>query len=153
MNKSFWLAVLAYLLPTFPLGYVWHLVVFQDAYARLDLYRADVVIPLGLTSMSIQALFLAWAYPRLFSTQRQDWIASAVRCFGVFAALSWSWTTLPVAAKYQMSSVADFIQLETAFTAVQFALVSPLIALAYRGAPVVRASAGRPLTGNAPDAT
>jgi hypothetical protein len=46
---------------------------------------------------------------------------------------SWSFTTLPVAAKYQMSSVQDFLMLETAFTVVQFAIVSPLIALAYRG--------------------
>ena len=33
-----------------------------------------------------------------------------------------------------MSSVMDFMMLETAFTIVQFAIVSPLIALAYRGA-------------------
>jgi len=42
---------------------------------------------------------------------------------------------LPVAAKYQMTSVMDFMKLESAFTIVQFAIVSPLIALAYRGAP------------------
>jgi hypothetical protein len=29
----------------------------------------------------------------------------------------------------------DFMKLESAFTIVQFAIVSPLIALAYRGAP------------------
>jgi hypothetical protein len=49
--------------------------------------------------------------------------------------LAWSFTTLPVAAKYQMSSVADFLKLETAFTVLQFAIVAPLIAWAYRGAP------------------
>lgn len=133
MKKSFLLAMLAYLLPSFPIGYAWHLVTFKEAYARLDLFRAEVIIPFGLTAMLLQAAIFAWAYPRLFSTRRDDWIGSAVRFAGVFATLSWSFTTLPVAAKYQMSSVMDFMQLESAFTVVQFAVVSPLIALAYRG--------------------
>jgi hypothetical protein len=135
MKKSFVLAALAYLLPTFPLGYFWHLVTFHEAYEQLALYRAEVIIPFGLASMIIQALFIAWAYPKLFSTRREDWIGSASRFFVVFGAFAWSLTTLPVAAKYNMTSVADFLKLETAFTAVQFLLVAPLVALAYRGAP------------------
>jgi riboflavin transporter FmnP len=131
MTRSFWLSVLAYLLPTFMLGYLWHLVLFADRYARLELYRADVIIPFGLTSMLIQALTFAWAYPRLFRTD--DWAAGALRFFAVFGLLSWSFTTLPVAAKFRMTSVTGFMLIETAFTAVQFALVSPLVALAWRG--------------------
>lgn len=67
MKKSFWLAMLAYLVPTFPLGYFWHLVTFREAYERLDIFRAEVVIPFGLASMALQAIFFAWSYPRLFS--------------------------------------------------------------------------------------
>jgi hypothetical protein len=132
MRKGFWLAALAYLLPTFPLGYVWHLVTFKDAYDRLEIFRAEVIIPFGLASMLIQAAIFAWAYPKLFSTRRDRWHTSALQ-FGVtFAALSWSFMTLPVAAKYQMTSIADFLLLETGFTILQFAVVAPLIALAYR---------------------
>ena len=133
MKKTFTLAILAYLLPTFPLGYAWHLVTFKDAYDRLDLLRAEVIIPFGLASMLMQAVFYAWAYPRLFSTRRDDWLASAARFAGIFSVLAWSCAVLPVAAKYQMSSVAGFLKLETAFTIMHFAIVSPLIALAYRG--------------------
>lgn len=133
MKKAFALAMLAYLLPTFPLGYTWHLVTFKDAYDRLDLLRAEVIIPFGLASMLLQAVFFAWAYPKLFSTRRADWPASAARFAGIFATLAWSFAVLPVAAKYQMSSVTEFLKLETAFTVLQFAIVSPLIALAYRG--------------------
>jgi hypothetical protein len=136
MTKSFWLAVLAYLIPTFPLGYAWHLVNFHEAYERLEMYRADVIIPFGLTSMVIQALLFAWAYPRLFSTAR-DWLARGALGFAaVFGTLAWSFAVLPAAAKYRMTSVTGFLALETAFTVVQFAVVSPLIALAYRE-PVV----------------
>jgi hypothetical protein len=53
--------------------------------------------------------------------------------FGVtFGAFQWSLTVLPVAAKYAMMSVPAFIMLESGFTAVQFAVVAPLIALASR---------------------
>ena len=97
MKKSFWLAMLAYLLPTFPLGYVWHLVTFKDAYDRLDLLRAEVIIPFGLISMLLQAAFFAWAYPKLFSTRLDEWLASAARFAGIFATLAWSFAILPVA--------------------------------------------------------
>jgi hypothetical protein len=147
MKKSFWLAALAYLVPTFPLGYFWHLVTFQEAYERLALYRAEVIIPLGLASMAVQAVFFAWSYPRLFSTRREDWLGSAMRFFVAFGTLAWSFTTLPVAAKYQMTSVVDFLKLETGFTVLQFAIVAPLIAWVYRGVPAPNAAASVALEG------
>ena len=134
MNKAFGLAVAAYIVPTFPLGYAWHLVSFAENYRRLDLYRAEVIIPFGLASMAVQAVFFAWCYPRLFDTTRDRWLASALRFGAVFSVLAWSFTTLPVAAKYRMSSVADFLLLESGFTLLQFVVVAPLIALAYRQA-------------------
>lgn len=127
-----WWAVAAYLVPTFPLGYFWHLTTFREQYERLAMYRSEVLIPLGLASMLIQALVFAWAYPRLFATARKNWRRGALGFFAVFGALAWSFTTLPVAAKYQMTSVPSFLLLESAFTLVQFAVVSPLIALACR---------------------
>ena len=63
MKKPFLLAMLAYLLPTFPLGYAWHLVTFKDAYDRLDMYRAEVIIPFGLASMLLQAAIYAGPIP------------------------------------------------------------------------------------------
>jgi hypothetical protein len=132
MSASFWLAAAAYLLPTFPLGYFWHLKIFRERYERLEMYRSDVIIPFGLATMVIQALLYAWLYPRLFDTSR-DALASSALCFGaVFGTLAWSLAVLPVAAKYRMSSVAGFLKLETAFTVVHYAIVSPLIALAWR---------------------
>jgi hypothetical protein len=132
MYKTFWLGFAAYLLPSFPLGYFWHLAIFAEAYQRLEMYRAELIIPMGLASMLIQAAFFSWAYPRLFSIERASWGASARRGTAIFAVLAWSFTTLPVAAKYRMASVADFMALETGFTLLQFAIVTPLIALAYR---------------------
>lgn len=142
MKNPFFLAVVAYLVPTFITGYVWHLIVFHDAYVQLEIYRSNLIIPFGFASMLLQALFFAWAYPRLFSVRRQDWVKSASLSGLTFAALSWSFTTLAVAAKNQMASVPDYLLIETGFTLCQFALVAPLMALAYRGAQAARPAGG-----------
>ena len=134
MGRHFWLAVAAYLVPTFPLGYFWHLTTFRAQYEKLEMYRDQVIIPFGLTSMFVQALIFAWAYPRLFSTSPDQWLNGAAGFFVVFGLLAWSFTTLPVAAKYRMTSVRSFMLLESAFTAVQFLVVAPLIAWAWRAA-------------------
>jgi hypothetical protein len=132
-NGSFWLGFLAYLVPTFPLGYFWHLAWFHDRYDALAIYRPDVVIPMGLASMVIQAAIFSWSYPKLFSTERAAWMRSALKIVVVFGLFAWSYSVLPVAAKYQMTSVKDFVLLETGFTFLQFAIVAPLLSLAFRG--------------------
>lgn len=132
MNSSYWLSVAAYLVPTFPLGYLWHLTTFREQYERLALYREQVIIPFGLISMILQALLFSWMYPRLFDTGRDAWLRSAAEFALAFGALAWSFTTLPVAAKYRMASVRSFMLLESAFTVVQFLVVAPLVALAWR---------------------
>lgn len=90
MKPKFWLAVLAYVVPTFPLGYFWHLSAFKPQYDALAIYRADMIIPMGLTSMVIQGVIFAWLYPRLFSTERDQWMRSAGRFFLLFGVLAWS---------------------------------------------------------------
>jgi hypothetical protein len=131
MDRRFLLAALAYVVPTFPLGYFWHLTLFADQYHELAMYREQVIIPMGLASMLTQAVLFAWAYPRLFGGLA-DWKRGAL-AFGLFFGfLAWSLAVLPVAAKYRMTSVADFVVLESAFTFLQYLVVSPCVALAYR---------------------
>jgi hypothetical protein len=132
MNAKFWYAALAYIGPTFPLGYLWHLSTFKAQYDALAMYRADLIIPLGLASMIIQGLLFAWLYRKLFSTARDRWMKSAMQFFMIFATLAWSFLVLPAAAKYNMTSVSQFILLETTFTIIQYAVTAPLIALAWR---------------------
>ena len=134
MSTQFWLAFAAYLVPTFPLGYFWHLKTFQARYERLEIYRAAPLIPLGLGTMLLQGLIYAWVYPRLLDTAPDAWLGSALRFGGVFGLLAWSLAVVPVAAKNRMRSVSEFLALETGFTVVHYAIVSPLIALAWRAA-------------------
>jgi len=130
-RRGFWLGIAAYLIPTFPLGYFWHLAWFETNYHALGIYRPDPIIPFGLASMLVQAVIFSWAYPRLFAASGPVLRNGLLYGFGL-ALTSWSFTTLAVAAKHPMASIADYMLLETAFTAIQFVVVGPLIALAHR---------------------
>ena len=139
MRRSFVFAMLAYLVPTFILGYVWHLKLFADLYHDLGIYRPDVIIPFGFSSMLLQGAIFAAVYPRVID---KPWTYSGGLRFAAAAAvLSWSFTTLAVAAKHPMTSVTRFVGIESAFTAVQFTLVGPLLALSARLGRKVRQAA------------
>jgi hypothetical protein len=126
MTRRFGLLLLAYLVPTFLLGFFWHLRIFTAQYHALEIYRSDVIIPLGLASMLVQGSVIGWSYPRLMD--RPGSLAAGFKFAAGAALLSWSFTTLAVAAKNRMASVPDYILIESGFTAVQFLLVGPLLA-------------------------
>jgi len=131
MMLRYGLAILAYLIPSFILGFIWHLALFAQYYADLHIYRSDIVIPLGLLSMLIQSVLFAWLYDKTFANRQGTWLTRGL-AFGALAAiLSWSFSTLAVAAKNLMSSVPDYLLIETAFTLVQWVIVGPLIAAAF----------------------
>jgi hypothetical protein len=131
----FGLGVLAYLVPTFALGFVWHLMLFHGYYERLAIYREDIIIPFGFLSMLIQAFLFAWVYQQAFATRDGSPVSRGLRFAAFGAVLSWSFTTLAVAAKKIMTSVPDYLVIETAFTAVQWIMVGPLTAIAFSRAP------------------
>ena len=134
MSKRYILGILAYLAPTFALGFIWHLVLFKDYYESLVIYRTDIIIPLGFLSMLVQSVLFAWIYDRMFATTSSSMGSLVCKYAFLGVALSWSFTTLAVAAKNIMSSVPRFMLIETAFTVAQWLLVAPLTILAFRGA-------------------
>jgi hypothetical protein len=123
----FVLRVIAYVVPTFALGFVWHLVLFESYYESLAIYRRDIIIPFGFLSMLIQAVIFAWLYGKVFAQRGTP--SSQALAYGVSGAiLSWSFTTLAVAAKNVMSSVPSYVLIETGFTVVQWTLVAVVTA-------------------------
>jgi hypothetical protein len=131
MKMRFGLGVLAYLAPTFALGFVWHLMLFKGYYERLAIYRKDIIIPFGFLAMLIQAFVFAWVYQHAFAQRNGNSLSRGLKYAAFGAVLSWSFTTIAVAAKNVMTSVPDYLVIETAFTAVQWIIVGPLTALAF----------------------
>jgi hypothetical protein len=127
--KRYALAMLAYLVPTFALGFVWHLILFKGYYDALQIYRPDLIIPFGFLSMLIQTGIFTWMYDQTLADKTGSWLwRGALLAPGT---LSWSYTMLAVAAKNLMASVPGYMLIETAFTAVQWLIVGPLMTLAF----------------------
>src|SRR5260370_24835758 len=108
----FVLGVLAYLVPTFVLGFVWHLILFDHYYAALAIYRKDIIIPFGLLSMLIQAVMFAWIYDTAFAHRNRPVLLRALT-YGAFGAvLSWRFTPLAVAAKNVLRLIASYLVIQ-----------------------------------------
>ena len=73
MKMRFGLGVLAYLVPTFALGFIWHLMLFESYYEHLAIYRKDIIIPFGFLSMLVQAFVFAWIYQHGFASGAGVW--------------------------------------------------------------------------------
>jgi len=129
MMKRHLLAIMAYVLPTFPLGHCWHLVVFADYYRRLHVYRDDILIPFGVLSMVVQGVIWSILYSRLFVGEPV--LRGAVKFALLAAPLAWSFLVVAVSAKHHMSSVSGYLLIETAFIGAHYAIVCPLIAWAH----------------------
>ena len=132
MDRRFWLGLLAYVLPTFPIAYAWHLVIFGARYEALEVYRDDMIIPFGLLSMLIQGAVYSWLYGKAFAPRATSWMKSGLAFGALAGALAWTYMAVAVAAKHVMKSVPDFLLLESGFVALQFAIAGPLMGLAHR---------------------
>lgn len=109
MKLCFGLGVLAYLAPTFALGFVWHLILFNDYYEHLAVYRKDPIISFGFLSMLIQAILFAWVYQRAFAERHGNPFSRGLG-YAVFGAvLSWSFTTIAVGGVEQMTGDNFFL--------------------------------------------
>ncbi len=130
MAKSFVLAVLGYLVPTFVLGYTWHFWFFPGVYEALGIYnRADPIIPLGLLSMLIQALVMAYLFP--FFQGRGSPIARGIAFGLVMGVFLFSVSTLANAAKIVVGDMTTWLLVQGAFHAIQFVVAGALIGLAH----------------------
>lgn len=128
-NASFLGSWLAYVVVTFALGFVWHLILFKQLYAKLAIYSRldDPIVPLGLAAMVVQGAVLAYLYP-VFA-RPGNVVQEGLRfglIMGLFIASS---AVLAEAAKQRVSSLPTWLMIETAYYAIQFSLCGVAIAI------------------------
>jgi hypothetical protein len=130
-SPRFLFAWLAYVLITFALGFVWHLLLFKQTYQKLGIFSRidDPIVPLGLCAMIIQGAVLAYCYP--YFQRGQSSLADGLRfglLFGLFIASS---AVFAEAAKQRVSSLPLWLGLESVYYAIQFSAVGVAIAKIY----------------------
>ena len=130
MQKGFWKAVLGYSVITLILGMVWHFVWFHDLYHQLGIYnRQEPIIPLGMLSMLIQGLALAYLYPFFYKGGHP--VAQGITYGLLMGLYLYSVSTLANAAKMMVASMPVWFGIQALFHTIQFVLAGAVIGLAY----------------------
>lgn len=131
MKSKFILTALAYIIPTMILGYAWHLIIFKDLYDSMAIYnRKEPIIPLGFLSMIIQGVIIAWFYP--YYTKGKSSIGKAISFSFLFGLFLFSISTLANAAKINVTSMTNWLFIQTAFHLLQFSVAGLFIGLVNR---------------------
>ncbi len=113
----FYQFLLAYLVVSFALGAVWHVVLFKDYYRKLAIY-SNIENPrfsFGLTAMILQGLVFAYLYPLIAN----PWLFA----LGLFMLLT-SFMVFAEAGKQNATSLSGFVIIQIAFSVVQTTLVT-----------------------------
>ena len=114
---SFYFLALAYLVVSFALGAIWHMVLFKEYYKKLAIY-SNIEKPrfsFGFSSMLLQAIVFTYVYPLIAS----PWLFG----LGLFMLLT-SFMVFAEAGKQNATSLSGFVMIQTAFSAVQTILVT-----------------------------
>lgn len=124
--KKFTLAVLAYVVVSFVLGFTWHLILFKDAYHGFGVYTQEPpIFAFGVGSMVLQGLILAYLYPCFIRGSRP--VLTGIRFGLLMGAFMWSVTVLAFAAKTHVNALSAFFALGTLFHLIQFLVAGALI--------------------------
>lgn len=127
-KKRFVLAFAAYIVIVMVIATVWHLVLFKDVYAAARM-REQPLFHLGIASMVIQALIVAYLYPRLSLTGTP--VTRGLK-FGLLTGLLLgSYGVLAEAGKYDVGPVSTFLFWEGVFFILQYSVVGITVGLIY----------------------
>lgn len=128
--KNYLLAAIAYVIVTFAIAASWHLVFFKELYDEFAIFtRKEPLIPLGIASILMQALVLAYLYPALYKGGRP---ATEGLKFGLLiGVLMASIAVFAEAGKQNVSSLSTWLVFESAYYLIQFGLIGVIIGLIY----------------------
>jgi hypothetical protein len=115
--SPFFLYLLAYLVVSFALGALWHVVIFKDYYKKLAIYSNidNPKFSFGLSAMLLQGLVVAYLYPLVSDP--------LIFCIGLFMVLA-SFMVFAEAGKQKTTSISGFVTIQIAYSLLQAVLVT-----------------------------
>lgn len=123
------LTALAYIIPTMPYAYFWHMVWFKKKYEQWEYFGGDASVPLGFTSMIIQGIVLSYAYAIL--PIEHNSLANSMYFSGILGIFFWSTHVVAAMAKHGPTRTAGYLTLETVYLIGQFGIFGVLLSAVY----------------------
>ena len=124
------LATISYVVLSFAIAYPWHMVFFHDLYISWGAStRPEPIIPLGVLTMVIQGIVIAYLYP--FFYRGGNPVFNGIK-FSLIAGLLIYTTMGPAtAAKYNINPVSEYLMYHTMFQFLQFTMTGIALGLIY----------------------
>jgi len=123
------LGALAYIIPSMPWGYFWHMSMFKKSYDKWQFFGTAPSVPLAFSAMVIQGIILSVAYALLpIEHKSVAHIFTFVSIMGVFF---WSRVVVPSMASNVHARTIGFFFLETTYLVGQYALFGALLCVVY----------------------
>lgn len=121
---------MSYLLVTFPLAVVWHLVLFKGIYEEIGyIGREEPLFALGFLSILIQGFVMAAAFP--VAVRRRRSIKSGI-CYALLVGLFfWTSHVLAFAAKGDVAKLEWFIPMESLYLLIQFGVLGLILGASF----------------------
>ena len=128
-NKMIFTAI-AYIVVTFIIAAGWHLVLFKALYDELGIFtRKEPLIHLGLISMILQGIVLAYVYP--LGYRGGSPVLEGLRFGLLMGIFMGSNAVFAEAGKNEVSSLSTWLALESVYYLLQFGLVGIVIGWIY----------------------
>jgi len=133
--RTILLSIMAYVVLTLTLGFVWNLILFKDLYAGMTgaAMRPNPIIPLGLIAILFEAITLSLAFQKFHNSSigLRSGLVIALG-FGVF---SMTYASLVVPAKFAIEPVATYTLMEITFGLIHYSLAGIVLARLFTGKP------------------
>lgn len=129
MSLKILLTALAYIIPTMPYAYFWHMVWFKKKYEAWQYFGGDASVPLGFTSMIFQGIILSYAYAILPIDHASLQVSMSFTA--ILGTFFWTSHVVAAMAKHGATRTKGYLILETIYLVGQFGMFGLLLKAVY----------------------
>jgi len=124
------MATVSYVVLTMAVAYPWHMIWFHDLYVNLGAYtRAEPIIPLGMLSMLVQGIVIAYLYP--FFYRGGDPIVQGVIFSLIVGLVVYSVMGFAMAAKVDINPISTYLVYNAIFQFIQYLVTGIVLGIIY----------------------
>jgi len=129
-SKRLVLATISYVVLTMAIAYPWHMIWFHSLYGKMGAYtRPEPSIPLGMLSMLVQGVVIAYLYP--FYYRSGNPVLHGIKFSFLIGAVVYSVMGFAMAAKIDINPISSYLLYSAFFQLLQFILTGAALGLIY----------------------
>jgi hypothetical protein len=128
--KKIGLATISYVLLTMAIAFPWHMIWFHDLYLEMGAYtRSEPIIPLGMLSMLVQGVVIAYLYP--FYYRDGNPILQGIKFSLIIGSVVYSVLGFAMAAKIDINPISTFLLYSLMFQFIQYVITGASLGFIY----------------------